>query len=179
MKDKKIKPAFFTIVQWKQEQDFLRQQHKNGWKFTKLDFLCCYHFEKCKPQDVIYQLDYNPEGTAHKDEYVQMFRDCGWEYLQDFAGYSYFRKPTSEMDFDEEIFCDDSSRLDFMKRVFKGRISLLIAVFFLTIIPQIFFQSHRDDLFGIILTGVFIALGVLYAILFLLFAVQYWKYRSH
>lgn len=48
---------------------------------------------KCTPEDVVYQLDYNEEGLTHKDEYVQMFRDCGWEYIQDFGGYSYFRKP--------------------------------------------------------------------------------------
>ena len=45
-----------------------------------------YHFEKCEPEDVTYQLDYNPEGIAHKAEYIQMFLDCGWEYMQDFAG---------------------------------------------------------------------------------------------
>lgn len=27
-----------------------------------------YHFEKCLPQDVVYQLDYNKDGLAHKDE---------------------------------------------------------------------------------------------------------------
>lgn len=26
-----------------------------------------------------------------------MFTDCGWEYLQDFVGYSYFRKPKAAM----------------------------------------------------------------------------------
>ena len=51
-----------------------------------------YYFEKCVPQDVVYQLDYNKEGLEHKDEYLKMFDDCGWEYLQDYAGYSYFRK---------------------------------------------------------------------------------------
>jgi len=34
---------------------------------------------------VIYQLDYNPDGKKNQEEYVQMFEDCGWEYLKDFA----------------------------------------------------------------------------------------------
>jgi len=46
---------------------------------------------------VVYQLDYNQEGRSHKEEYIQMFTDCGWEYLQDFVGYSYFRKPKAAM----------------------------------------------------------------------------------
>ena len=31
---------------------------------------------------MIYQIDYNKDGIAHKDEYVKIFSDCGWEYLQ-------------------------------------------------------------------------------------------------
>lgn len=179
MKNKKVKIRYFTVVQWKQEQEFLRQQHKNGWKFTKLNALGCYHFEKCESEEVVYQLDYNPDGIAHKAEYVKMFRDCGWEYLQDYVGYSYFRKPASQMDGDEEIFCDDSSRLDFMKRVFKGRIIPLFIIFFAIIIPQIFFHSHFGNIYGKIFTGLFIVFGVLYLVLFLMFAIQLWRYQKH
>ncbi len=50
-------------------------------------------FESCEPEDVVYQLDYNEDGAArHSDEYFQLFRDCGWEFVQYFAGFSYFRK---------------------------------------------------------------------------------------
>lgn len=45
---------------------------------------------------MVYQLDYNKEGLEHKDEYLKMFDDCGWEYLQEYAGYSYFRKAVAE-----------------------------------------------------------------------------------
>lgn len=178
MNDKKIKFRFFTIPQWKQEQEFLRAQHNDGWKFTRLDALICYHFEKCQPEDVVYQLDFNPDGRAHKTEYVRMFRDCGWEYLQDYTGYSYFRKAASEMDGDEEIFCDDSSRLDFMKRVFKGRIIPCIVVFFCVIIPQLLFQFHLNNSYGNILAGIFAALGIVYLVMFGTFAIQFLRYQK-
>lgn len=129
MKNTKTQFRLFSIVQWKQEEEYLRKQHKNGWKFTRVVFPGFYHFEKCIPEDVVYQLDFNPDGLAHKDSYVQIFRDCGWEYLKDFVGYSYFRKSVLEMNGDEEIFCDDASRLDMIKRVFKGRIIPLICLF--------------------------------------------------
>ena len=58
-----------------------------------------------------------------------MFHDCGWKYIQDYAGYSYFCKPVSEMNGEEEIFCDNASRLDMMKRVFQGRVIPLIFFF--------------------------------------------------
>ena len=66
--------------------------NKLGWRFVEVKGLGMYYFEKCDPQDVVYQLDYNKDGLTHKDEYVRMFNDCGWEYIQDYAGYSYFRK---------------------------------------------------------------------------------------
>ncbi len=176
MKDKKISVRFFNIVQWKQEQDYLRSQHNNGWKFKKLDWLCCYHFERCEPEDVKYQLDFNPDGVNHKSEYVQLFSDCGWEYMQDYVGYSYFRKPVAQMqNQDEEIFCDDTSRLDMMKRVFKGRIIPLIFMFLCVILPQIFVQNNTHSK---ILYYVYVVLAVLYLILFSIFAYQFWKYKK-
>ena len=175
MKDTKMEFKVFTIPEWKKEQDYLREQHKKGWKFVRVKFVGCYFFEKCTPQDVVYQLDYNPEGIAHKEEYVQMFRDCGWEYLQDYVGYSYFRKAASEMNGNEEIFCDDASRMDMMKRVVKGRMLPLLCIFFLIILPNIYMQSQGSEFINHILAGVFAALFVLYLILFVWFGIQFWN----
>ncbi len=179
MKTTKTEFRFFTILEWTQEQEYLRNQHNNGWRFINMKFPGLYHFEKCEPEDVTYQLDYNPEGIAHKAEYIQMFLDCGWEYMQDYAGYSYFRKPASKMDGTEEIFCDDDSRLDMMKRVFKHRIIPLILIFCCVIIPQMFSQYHHlNRLSGIIFTGIFTVMGIFYLILFRTFAIQFWRYRK-
>ena len=115
------KYKYFSIFNYQKEQDYLREMHRQGWRFVKVTGIGIYHFEECEPADVIYQLDYNQEGSAHQDEYIQMFADCGWEYLQDYMGYSYFRKPASECDGSEEIFCDDESRLEMMNRIYKGR----------------------------------------------------------
>ena len=78
---------YFTIFEYEKEEKYLREMHKDGWKFLKVSGLGTYHFEKCTPEDVVYQLDYNKDGIKHKDEYLQMFSDCGWEHLQEFAGY--------------------------------------------------------------------------------------------
>lgn len=176
MKEKKTEFKYFTIPEWKKEQDYLRWQHNKGWKLDQIGGLCCYHFIKCQPEDVIYQLDYNSEGRAQKKEYTQMFADCGWEYIQDYVGYSYFRKPASEMTDEEEIFCDDASRLDMMKRVFKGRMFPLLVVFFLIILPNLYVQPHIDTALSHALTFTFIGLFLLYIMLFLQFGYQFWKY---
>ena len=145
-------------------------------KFVRVSGLGRYHFEKCEPEDVVYQLDYNQEGLSYKEEYVQMFKDCGWEYLQDFAGYSYFRKPASGMNGDEEIFCDDASRLQMMERVFKGKVLPLIILFSCVLIPQLiltlFFRKNY------VLAAVQGAIILLYITIFLWFAAKYRQYRN-
>lgn len=170
MKDTKTEFKYFTIPEWKEEQDYLRQQHQNGWEFVGVNFIGFYHFEKCEPADVIYQLDYNPDGRAHKKEYIQMFRDCGWEYLQDFVGYSYFRKAVSEMNDEEEIFCDDSSRLDMMKRVLRGRMLPLLPLFLLIVVFT--YMNPIDTSLKNLLIFVVV---IIYLSLFLRFGYQYWK----
>lgn len=155
---------WFTIPQYKKEEEYLRKMHNSGWKLSRVTFPGFYHFTECTPEDVVYQLDYNLDGTKNKNQYVLMFSDSGWEYLFDFVGFSYFKKPVQQMDGNEEIFCDDESRLDMMKRIFKGRVYPLLILFFAVIIPQLFIQlSHSDG-------GTFQRLiGVLYLILFLMY----------
>ena len=90
MKEIKKEFRWFFITEYEKEAEYLRQRHKEGWKFKNVIFPGIYTFEKCEPQDVIYQLDYNPDGVRNQSEYVQMFEDCGWEYLKEFMGYTYF-----------------------------------------------------------------------------------------
>lgn len=167
---------FFSILEYEKEQEYLRRMHGEGWRFVRVSGIGRYLFEECEPEDVIYQLDYNQDGIHHKEEYVQMFRDCGWEYVQDYMGYSYFRKPAALTNGAEEIFCDAESRLQMLERVFKGRIIPLLLLFSAVLIPQFANNlfSRRDYPVAIVL-GVMIAL---YLYIFGAFAVKYYQYRS-
>ena len=127
---------YFTIFEYEKEEKYLREMHKDGWKFIKVTGFGSYHFEKCTPEDVIYQLDYNQDAKKNREEYFQMFSDCGWEHLQEYAGYSYFRKPAAEMNGDEGIFCDEESKLQMMERVLRGRMAPLFIIFFCFLLPQ-------------------------------------------
>lgn len=177
MKEKKTEIHYFTIMEHEKEQEYLRKMHKEGWKFTGVNMLGVYHFEKCEPEDVVYQLDYNQEGLAHKSEYVQMFEDCGWEYLTDLAGYSYFRKPASEMKEEEGIFCDERSRVDMMNRVFRGRLLPLLIIFIGIIIPQLFLQASMNGLESPLFIMFFVLL-LLYVGIFAYFGFQYWNMKK-
>ena len=166
---------FFSIAKHKEEEQYLRQQHQAGWKFIKVSGLGVYHFEKCQPEDVIYQLDYNQEGSANKAEYIKIFSDCGWDYLQEYFGFSYFRKPAAEMNGEEEIFSDSSSRQDMMKRVYMGRVLPLLAIFFAILLPQFISNLVRGNY------GIAIVLGamiMLYIVVFSYFGIRYYKMKK-
>jgi hypothetical protein len=166
---------YFSIFNHEKEQDYFRQMHKHGWKFIKVTGFGTYHFEECDPQDVVYQLDYNQEGLSHKTEYVQMFNDCGWEYIQDYAGYSYFRKPATEMNGEEEIFCDDASRLAMMERVFKGRMIPLL-LFALCMFPMFILNLVSYHNYGL---TIFIGLIIgIYVGCIVTFRIKYIKYKN-
>lgn len=179
MKDTKKERRFFTIAEWDKEEEYLRKRHLEGWKFTYLVIPGIYHFEKCEPEDVVYQLDYNEEGLKNKEEYVQMFRDCGWEYLQDYAGYSYFRKPVAEMEGEEEaIFCDDESRLEMLRRVLNGRFVPLLVILGMVILPNLFHQIHSPDADAPILLILFLIFLLVYLWVTISFWVRYRKLRD-
>ncbi len=174
----KSKIAFFTLLDYKKEEKWLQKQHKVGLRLVKATVPCFYKFEECEPEDVVYQLDYNEEAMKNKDEYVQMFNDCGWEYITDINGYCYFRKPALQMVENEEIFSDDESKMDMIDRIFKGRMIPLLTIFFAIIIPQIFMQRSIDEPIAWGLFWVYIGLFVLYLLIFIDFAVKYAKLKK-
>lgn len=176
MKDKLItKYRMFTIVEFEAEQAFLREQHQQGLRFVRYVFPGFYKFEVCEPMDVIYQLDYSNAAENDKQNYLQIFRDCGWEYLFDVYGWSYFRKSASQTNGNEEIFSDIDSKIDMLTRIFKKRVIPLIVAFLCIIIPQLFLQLYRLQrgidlsLFNSFLLGFFTSSFILYAALMISF----------
>lgn len=106
-----------------------------------------------------------------------MFEDCGWEYIQDFFGYSYFRKAVADNGSTEEIFCDDDSRFQMMQRVMKGRMIPLLIIFLSVLLPQFFINLFSNDNYFItIIVGCILGM---YLVIFATFLVKYIQYREH
>lgn len=106
-----------------------------------------------------------------------MFDDCGWEYIQDFLGYSYFRKAVSEDGVAEEIFCDEESRFQMMQRVLKGRMLPLLVIFLAVLLPQFIlnlFSYH--NYFVATFIGVIL---VMYISIFTMYFTKYNQYKDH
>ena len=128
---------FFSIADWVEEEKFHEDMHRDGWKLIKADF-CTYTYEKTAAEEYIYQLDYNPKAEKRED-YLQMFSDCGWEYAGSNVGYNYFRKAKSEMQEDEEIFSDNDSKRDMLQKVIRNRM-IPIIILLVMLLPFVIYE---------------------------------------
>jgi len=146
MMEKKIVYRIFTIADYEREALYFREMHAKGWKLRKVSysillFAVKYTFEKCHPEQVSYQLDFYPMEKSERASYLQLFKDCGWEHITDFNGFSYFRKLHSEIESDAEfeIYNDAAGKLAMVKRILTRRM-LPILLLFLALLP-VFLQS--------------------------------------
>ena len=158
---------FFTIADYEEEELWLREQHRNGWRLEKMTPPCFYTFEACEPEDVIYRLDF--KNWEMPEEYMQMLQDFGWEYFAQCFGWLYFRKPAdaAESEEDGELFSDNASRAERVRHIVRTRLLPLCIVFLVCVIPN--FIRAVSDLpghgLGVFLTALFGALFVLYIFL--------------
>ena len=144
--EKKIVYRIFTIADYEREALYFREMHAKGWKLRKVSysillFAVKYTFEKCHPEQVSYQLDFYPMEKSERASYLQLFKDCGWEHITDFNGFSYFRKAHSEIESDAEfeIYNDVAGKLGMVKRILIMRM-LPILLLFSALLP-VFLQS--------------------------------------
>ena len=139
--EKKIVYRIFTIADYERETLYFREMHAKGWKLRKVSysillFAVKYTFEKCHSEQVSYQLDFYPMEKSERASYLQLFKDCGWEHITNFNGFSYFRKAHSEIESDAEfeIYNDATGKLAMVKRILTRRM-LPISLLFLALLP--------------------------------------------
>ena len=139
--EKKVVYRLFTIADYEREALYFREMHAKGWKLRKVSysillFAVKYTFEKCHPEQVSYQLDFYPMKKSERASYLQLFKDCGWEHITDFNGFSYFRKLHSgiESDAEFEIYNDAAGKLAMVKRILTRRM-FPILLLFLALLP--------------------------------------------
>ena len=139
--EKKVVYRIATIADYDREALYLRKMHAEGWKLRKVSysillFAVKYTFEKCQPEQVSYQSDFYPMKKSERASYLQLFKDCGWDHITDFNGFSYFRKLHSgiESDAEFEIYNDAAGKLAMVKRILTRRM-LPILLLFLALLP--------------------------------------------
>lgn len=155
----------FFLPDYEQEEEYLRQRHREGWRLAKVTWPGTYYFERCQPEDVVYKLDFRPLRGENKEAFLSIYRDYGWEYMQTMNDYCYFRKSTAGMEAaDLEIFSDDESKLSMVRRILSARIIPLLVIFVLILLPQLSRLAA-----GVFVDGWDIALLSVYGVLFFIY----------
>ena len=101
----------------------LRAGNSRKWTHSNLVVAVRYTFEKCQPEQVSYQLDFLSHEKSERASYLQLFKDCGWEHITNFNGFSYFRKAHSEIEFGCGVgnLYDATGKLAMVKRILTMR----------------------------------------------------------
>ena len=126
MESNKIRKfKWFWAWQDEAEEDWLREMANNGWHLVGIGFPTIYTLKAGEPADYVYRLDYRAHWKMEKEDYLNLFQDSGWEYVQEMAGWHYFRKlsqPGEEM----EIYTDAESKIEKYQRLlaFLGILAL-------------------------------------------------------
>ena len=179
--EKKVVYRIATIADYDREALYLSKMHAEGWKlkevtYSNLVVAVKYTFEQCQPKQVSYQLDFYPMKKSERASYLQLFKDCGWEHITDFNGFSYFRKAHSEIEsnVEFEIYNDAAGKLAMVNRILRLRlvpVLLLLAIH----IPFLLKLLNRSNAYGL---WSFLAVGLdVFLSLILLLMVVYisWK----
>lgn len=155
----------FTIADYEEEEIWLREQQKKGLRLVKMVPPCFYTFEEVTPEDVVYRLDY--QNKEADEDCKKLYADFGWEYAGRCAGWNYFRKPSAEIESEEEseIFSDNDSKLDMLQKIITTRMLPLMIIFLCCIIPNLM-RTRGGSTGDYIITGVFMVLALIYIYLF-------------
>ncbi len=156
----------FTIADYEEEEQWLREQSKKGLRFVKMTPPCFYTFEETAPEDIVYRLDY--QNKVADDDCKQLYADFGWEYAGKCIGWNYFRKSASDIDTEEdsEIFSDNPSKLEMLQKIIMTRMLPLMVIFLCCIVPNLL-HIREGDTADYIITGLFFVLAFLYIYLFI------------
>ena len=156
---------FFTIADYAEEEIWLREMSRSGWRLAKMTPPCFYTFESCEPEDVIYRLDF--KNNMETDEYMKMADDFGWEYCGACVGWLYFRKSAAEAEAegDSELFSDNASKTEQISKIIRKRMVPLFIIFLCAVIPNFVraISGQFDaDFWGVFFGGFFIIMFVIY-----------------
>ena len=179
--EKKIVYRIATIADYDREALYLRKMHAEGWKlkevtYSNLVVAVKYTFEKCQPEQVSYQLDFYPMKKSERASYLQLFKDCGWEHITNFNGFSYFRKAHSEIESDAEfeIYNDAAGKLAMVKRILTMRM-LPILLLFSALLPVFSKFLGRGSYFSWEVFLIFIIDWVLLIVFVIQISYIFWK----
>ena len=111
------------------EEAWLRDMSQQGWHLSAVGLPIVYNFEPGKPKDFVYRLDYPGSYKMDKEDYLQLFMDANWEFIEERTGWYYFRQ-LAQPDDDLEIYTDAESKISKYQRLLAFAFVIMVPLFF-------------------------------------------------
>ena len=161
--NQETKTVFKAIFAWEDEKEekWLEEMAANGWRLEKV-IPYFYTFRRSAPETIVYRLDYMSSTNKNYQEYLNLFKDAGWELLASYAGWHYFRiKPQNDQT--PEIYNSDRAKAQKYRRV----LFIAIPLFMIMLNPAIQLIDrtvHAEHLLLRILFDAFFWIVILFGI---------------
>jgi hypothetical protein len=143
------------------EEAWLSEMSAKGLHLAKPDLFGQYTFTRGKARETIYRLDYRGELQSSLSDYIQLFKDAGWEHVGVLGGWQYFRRRANP-DAPAEIFTDVESKMLKYKRLRVG-MSIPIGLCLYTMLNLWLVREHLS-------TGWLVGLEIFFLLMLLLVA---------
>lgn len=170
------KYRFFSIFQYDQEEEFLNEMGRKGYELVDISFIK-YKFKETKDKDYVYKLDYIGNLKEDEiDEYKQLFKDNGWEYLLTLYEYAYFRKKSMEKEVN--IFSDRESKLNMLQNILVKRVLFMLPFVALMIYVSVFYNKEIDQPFLEALRTFITSVGSIYLLTAIFLTYHFFRIKS-
>jgi len=115
------------------EESWLSNMAREGWHLKDLGLPGNYTFESGEPREDYYRMDFITNRRDFQN-YIQLFKDAGWEHLGELGGWQYFRTNAEETVI-PEIYTDKDSKIQKYQRLIAYLIIFFPVLFIFTIRP--------------------------------------------
>jgi hypothetical protein len=106
---------WFWAWQDEKEENWLHEMATQGYHLRTVGFPGYYEFETGEPRNDYYRMDYITDRKGYEN-YLQLFRDAGWEHLGEMGGWQYFRTHGEGTSI-PEIYTDKDSKAQKYQRL--------------------------------------------------------------
>jgi len=161
VKDRVTRFRWFWAWQDEKEEAWLGEMSRRGLHLASVGLPCFYTFIRGEPRNMTYRLDYQPYTKKEREDYLQLFRDAGWEHVGEMAAWQYFRKEAAPGE-NPEIYTDIESKVAKYKRLL-GYLLILLAPLWVILIIQFGDGVPYPWLSGIKIFGFVVGTLLLYA----------------
>jgi hypothetical protein len=110
---------------YEEHEQWLTNMSQLGYKMVRSRLGVFYTFEAGNFEEYVYKIDYKRLSGKKLYDYIQLFNDCGWEYVDSFVGWHYFRKKDNSIGL-PELYTDSESKSQMFKQLLGTMVALLV-----------------------------------------------------